>query len=135
MQVYLTVFSLVIGMLRRHLDMGDRTTVQRGLFDRAAGTVHAMKTSRLIPLALTSLVLAGCGTAGGDTTAVPDLSGKRLNAARTSAEKKGFQLNVEQQGDGSTSRARVCSQKPKPGVKLNPAIDSNITVTVRRNCG
>lgn len=103
-----TTFALVFTSLRR---------------SRAALTAAAIIVS-----------LAGCS--GGEPITMPDLVGKKLDAARTDVEQAGFDDDVEVDGGGVfgivvESNWTVCSQEPLSG----EAITEAPRLTVDRSCG
>lgn len=81
------------------------------------------------------LVLSSAACSGGETTAMPDLVGKRLDVALSDVERAGFDDDVEVLGGGmfgvvDESNWTVCSQEPASGNRIS----SPPRLTVERSC-
>lgn len=84
--------------------------------------------------AVTVVSLEGCS--GNEPITMPDLVGKKLDAAKTDVQEAGFEEDVEVDGGGMfgivvESNWTVCSQEPESG----KAITDAPRLTVDRSCG
>jgi beta-lactam-binding protein with PASTA domain len=92
--------------------------------------VNALTASALLVGTASTLLLAGCGKAS--PKAVPDVTGRQLDAAEASLDGLGLRHSVV--GGGSfgvavRSNWQVCEQHPSPGITA-----SEVKLVVARSC-
>lgn len=98
-----------------------------------------MRAVRLMMVAVVAVVatagLAGCGGDKATTTTMPDVTGKRLDDAKSAIKNAGFDDEVKVNGGGlfgvvRESNWEVCEQNPAAGT----TVAAKPTLTVARSC-
>ena len=69
-------------------------------------------------------------SAGPQLVAIPEVAGKREEAAKQALQHAGFKVTVERRFDQTIPKGTVIGQSPDPGTKLE--IDSTVRITVSR---
>jgi len=95
-----------------------------------------MRTARWVTVFLLVVGVVGCSSGGGVASTMPDVTGKRLDVAKSDIKRAGFEEKVEVLGGGTfgvveESNWLVCEQLPATG----EAIEDSPRLTVDRSCG